>query len=184
MPVAKKVATATCHHPPKKCRSPKKWRPGRAIALARDAGRQKNGDRDVAALPKRQGDCLGRVLGHLGCLLKPLGCLLGRLGRHLGASWGHLGTSWGGLGASWERLGGLLGAPLEKYRKKGPSDKSFGLLLGAKLEAKIQENRRQKKSVIQYVVFFDFYKIFIDFGSPKPTKFDPISISNPRMTIL
>ena len=102
----------------------------------------------------------------------------------MGRRGGVMGASWEPHGASWERLGGLLGAPLEKYRKKGPLPKSFGLLLGAKLEAKIQENRRQKKSVIRYVVFFDFCKIFIDFGSPKPTKFDPISISNPRMTTL
>ncbi len=160
MPVAKKVATATCHHPPKKCRSPKKWRPGRAIALARDAGRQKNGDRDVAALPKRQGDCLGRVLGHLGCLLKPLGCLLGRLGRHLGASWGHLGTSWGGLWASWERLGGLLGAPLEKYRK---NDRGIKVL-----DSSWEPNwkPKSKKIDVKKRVLYDmsFFSIFVKFS--------------------
>ena len=166
MPVAKKVATATCHHPPKKCRLPKKWRPGRAIALARDAGRQKNGDRDVAALPKRQGDCLGRVLGHLGCLLKPLGCLLGRLGRHLGASWGHLGTSWGGLGASWERLGGLLGAPLEKYRKKPMFWTPLGSQIGSQNPRK-STSKKECYTIITICRFFRFLQNFHRSWLPK-----------------
>ncbi len=159
MPVAKKVATATCHHTPKKCRSPKKWRPGRAIALARDAGRQKNGDRDVAALPKRQGDCLGRVLGHLGCLLKPLGCLLGRLGRHLGASWGHLGTSWGFLG----RLGNVLGASREHLWKNIETKLKKTQILDSSWEPNWKPKSKKidvKKKVLYYISFFSIFTKF------------------------
>ena len=106
-------------------------------------------------------ELLGALLGHFLPLLDALGALLAVLGR----SWGSLGRSWAAPGRSWDPLGPLLGAlgrllgrswPLlgdlgttcKNQSKIDTQNDRFWLPKGrpkrAKIEAKTDQNRRQK----------------------------------------
>ncbi len=95
MQVAKKVATWACHRPRKRCRSPKKWRPGRG------------GPPEKARRLSWQG--LGASWVPLEASGVSLGSSWATSWRVLGASWDLLGGSWGVLGTSWGPLGGTFG---------------------------------------------------------------------------
>ena len=102
---------------------------------------------------------------HFGSKLKVLGSILA--------------SRWGSWGAFWEVLrlyvGGILKMDPPRSRKviSGPP---LASLLGAKLEAKIDQNRSQEgsKTLLRTVTSFclNFSSIFIDFGRQNPSKME------------
>ena len=142
MQVAKKVATWACHRPRKRCRSPKKWRPGRG------------GPPEKARRLSWQG--LGASWVPLEASGVSLGSSWATSWRVLGASWDLLGGSWGVLGTSWGPLGGTFG----KISKKMTEVPMFWTPLGTQIGSQNPRKSMSKKECYTICRFFRFLQNF------------------------
>ena len=95
---------------------------------------------------------LGRSWGALGTLLRRSWGVLKPSWDAFGRSWDTLGTSWDALGALLDASWGVLETSWETYRKKVEGDTVLGLILGSKMEAKINKNRTGKQ--MHFLIFF------------------------------
>ena len=164
---------------PRKCRSPKKWRPRRAITLPRNAGRQKSGDLGVPSPSQEMPVAKKMATGTWRPSRKGKETVLAGSWGILGASWSLWGVSWVVLGDILARLGGILG-PLGGVLGR------LGNVLGASWEhlwKNIEKNDRgtkvldsswdpnwkpkSKKIDVKKRVLYDmsFFSIFTKFSS-------------------